>query len=66
MQPGKRRAIFAAVVKKHEKPGDKFKDDPGFRALVEAWIAGTIEIDELRDRNRLPHEMRRNAKMMNH
>jgi hypothetical protein len=64
MHVDKRRAIFKAVVAKHEKLGDKFEDDPGFRASVEEWIAGTIDIDVLRARYRLLHEMRRHAKRL--
>ncbi|WJH38400.1 hypothetical protein N7E02_07115 (plasmid) [Aliirhizobium terrae] len=60
----KRRAIFEAVVAKHAKLGDKFEDDPGFVASVEEWIAGEIDIDELRARYRLLHQMRRNAKAL--
>lgn len=64
MQSERRRAIFEAVVEKYEKHGDKFEDDPGFRASVEEWIAGTIEIDELRARYRVLSELRRNTKTL--
>jgi hypothetical protein len=56
MRSEKRRAIFEAVVAKHEKLGDKFEDNQGFRALVEEWIAGAPEIDELPQRYRILHE----------
>jgi hypothetical protein len=60
----KRRAIFDAVVAKHAKLGDKFEDDTGFMASVEEWIAGEIDIDELRARYRLLHQIRRNARAL--
>lgn len=64
MQTERRRAIFEAVVAKHEKLGLKFEGDPGFRASVEEWIAGIIEIDELQQRYRMLTDMRRNVKAL--
>jgi hypothetical protein len=64
MQTEKRRAIFKAVLVKWEQLGSKFEDDPGFRASVEEWITGAIEIDELQQRYRALSEMRRNVKAM--
>lgn len=64
MQTEKRRALFEAVVAKYQRLGLKFESDPGFRASVEEWITGAIEIDELQQRYRALTEMRRNVRAL--
>jgi hypothetical protein len=64
MQNEKRRALFEAVVAKYERLGLRFESDPGFRASVEEWIAGTIETDELQQRYRALTDMRRNVRSL--
>jgi hypothetical protein len=64
MTQERRRAVFETILKKTEERGDKFEDDPGFRASVEEWITGTIEISELWERYRALCKMRQSVKAM--
>lgn len=62
MTQERRRAVFETILKKTEERGDKFEDDPGFRASVEEWITGTIEISDLWERYRALCRMRQSIK----
>ncbi|MCB5203784.1 hypothetical protein LH464_15025 [Neorhizobium sp. T786] len=49
MTPGSRRKVFDTMLARVEAQGFQFESDADFRALVEEWIEGTLEIGELRE-----------------
>lgn len=64
MNSENRRALFEALVERAQRNGFVFEEDPGFRASVEEWITGAIEIDELRGRYSQLVEMRRRVRTL--
>lgn len=49
MTPLSRRKVFDTMLARVEAQGLEFESDADFRALVEEWIEGKLEIGELRE-----------------
>jgi hypothetical protein len=64
MSEDSRRALVDSLIEKYQRVGAKFEDDPGFRASVDEWMTGEINIDVLRARYRALLTMRRAAKSL--
>jgi hypothetical protein len=64
MSKESRRALVERTIEKWGKLGGGFEDDPGFRASVEEWIAGEIDIGELQERYKILIRMRREARRL--
>lgn len=52
MTPEARRALVERIFKKARANGQTIEDNPLFLSWIESWIAGDIEIAELRDKYR--------------
>ncbi|MDP9838521.1 hypothetical protein J2T09_003289 [Neorhizobium huautlense] len=52
MKPEARRALVERIFDKARENGQTIEDDPLFISWIEEWIAGDIEIAELREKYR--------------
>lgn len=52
MNPKARRALVERIFEKARASGQTIENDPLFLEWIESWIAGDIEIAELREKYR--------------
>ena len=50
MESESKRTLVERVLQRAEQRGHKVDPDPVFRELIEEWIHGTLEMDEVRRR----------------